>query len=133
VATNLLGIDYGSERVGVAISVDGQPPERLITLLQDDSFWDELAHLVSEHTIEGLVVGLPRTTDGDDSAWTARVRQLAAEAESRLGLEVALQDEFGTSQLAQERLGAKLSSADRKRVLDQEAAVIILEDYLREG
>jgi putative holliday junction resolvase len=132
VATNLLGIDYGSQRVGVALSVDGRSPQRLVTLDQDEQLWERLEQLSAAHQVEQIVIGLPRSTDGEDSAWTAQVRQLAGEVESRLGLPVVLQDEFGTSQAARERLGTKLSPVERRALVDQESAVIILEDYLRD-
>lgn len=131
-ATNLLGIDYGSQRVGVALSVDGRSPQRLVTLDQDEQLWERLEQLSAAHQVEQIVIGLPRSTDGEDSAWTAQVRQLAGEVESRLGLPVVLQDEFGTSQAARERLGTKLSPVERRALVDQESAVIILEDYLRD-
>ncbi len=127
----VIGIDYGSKRIGVAVSLDGERPQRRAILTNDEGLNKALRAAVIEIGANTLVVGLPRNLDGEDTAQTALVRKFALELESSLGIDVVLQDEADTSNLARERLehqgmrGDELSAA-----LDSEAAVIILEDYL---
>lgn len=131
-AHNLLGVDYGSKRVGVALAAAGGQPQRLTTLAGDSSLLEELGRLLSAHGIDTVVVGLPRNLDGEDTAQTAMVRVFGAQLRAAHP-EVVLtwQDEALTSEIARDRLRQQ-KVTDVAAILDQEAAVIILEDYLEE-
>jgi putative Holliday junction resolvase len=130
VAHKLLGIDYGRVRVGLALAVDGQP-QRLATLPNDNQLQTHLESLVAEHRITQVVVGLPRGIEGEETEQAAIAREFARQLEAAVNVPVALQDEFATSAVAHERLVAeKQPPAARPKLVDQEAAVIILEDYL---
>jgi putative Holliday junction resolvase len=128
----VLGVDYGLRRVGLAVSVDGQTPRRIGTMVNDDGFMDYLRQVIVNHGVQQIIVGLPRNLDGDDTQQSAVSRQFAGRAEQEFSLPVSLQDEADTSNLARERLHHEksLSAEERKHLVDAEAAVIILEDFL---
>lgn len=130
VASNILGIDFGAKRVGLAMAVDGAPPQRLETLVNDAQLFQTLGQRIATHAIDTVVVGLPRNLEGDDTPQTAVARAFAARLQaSHPDLTVALQDEALTSQTARVRLQQQKVSNPRA-ILDQEAAAIIVEDFL---
>ena len=101
------------------------------TLDVDMGFMSRLRNIIADQSIILLVVGLPRNLEGDDSAQTKLVRTFAAELGELTGLPVILQDEALTSEEAKQRL-RQVSQKEivAKRLVDQVAASIILQDYL---
>lgn len=129
----ILGIDYGSQRVGLAISNDHRFCNRLSTLDSAPDLIDKLVDIYRDERIETVVVGLPRNLDGNETTQTDVVRQFVADLEDRIDTTVVLQDEADTSNVARERLAATgMNQAEVEKQVDAEAAVIILEDYLSE-
>lgn len=130
-AKRYLGIDYGAKRVGVAVGdTDTGFARGLTTLTNVPSLLDDLRRLAKENDIDGYILGLPRNLEGGDTSQTAVVRKFA-QALEKLGLPVILQDEALTTEQAAANLGPRLVVKNTGQ-LDQEAARIILEDYLRE-
>lgn len=79
-----------------------------------------------------VVVGLPRTTRGDDSPQTRLVRAFA-DALAAAGLDVVLEDERFTTALSERRLREADRPAGRRRdkgAVDEASAILILESYL---
>lgn len=127
---NILALDVGQARVGVAIAGNlARLPRPLATLNADEKLLDSIAGLVESEDVSEVVVGLPRNLSGHDTEQTRRTRDFAQQLKTRLSVPVKLQDEALTSKKAQAEL------RDYKRVrpeitLDSLAAVYILEDYL---
>lgn len=124
-----LGLDYGSVRIGVA-RADSKTKlaSPLMTLTQPPRDFRAIEALITDQAATALIVGLPRSLDGEDTAQTATARKFAREL-ARFGLPIHLVDEAGTSSVAEERLqatGKPYARAD----IDAEAAAIILQDYL---
>ena len=114
---NLLGVDYGAKRVGVAVASDGLNVARpLTTLTHDDRLVDQLKQLAAKEGATAIVLGLPRNLDGDDTAQTRQVRDFAQQLR-QAGMTVHFQDEAATSR-------------DEAADVDQVAATLILQDYL---
>ncbi len=126
-ASNILSIDVGERRVGVAIaSVIARFPRPLTTLDNTDAIWQDIADLVVKEDVETIVVGLPRNLSGDDTAQTEYARAFAAKIEN---VEIVFQDEALTSVKAEQELKAK-GKPYGKGDIDALAATFILEDYL---
>jgi putative Holliday junction resolvase len=84
----------------------------------------------AEGPFEAVVVGLPRSLDGNDTPQTLAVRRFTDDIlGARLGLDPVFQDEAGTSGIAEEQLKESGKPYD-KGDIDAAAAVIILQDYL---
>lgn len=129
--SKFLGIDYGRARVGLAVAADDTAPERLKTLPNDSSLIKRLQAIMAEQGITQVVVGLPRGVEGEETAQTALVREFVRTLQATTKVPVELQDEFATSEMAEERLGVHgRPTSEQSALIDQEAAVIILEDYL---
>jgi putative Holliday junction resolvase len=123
----VLGFDYGSRRIGVALGSD--QVVRALGVIEATSWQTSIRELVAKHEPDQLVVGLPRGLDGQETAQTGKARAFAAELAEFTKLHVDLIDEAGTSGVAEDRLRAGSKHYD-KGAIDAEAAAIIVQDYL---
>jgi putative Holliday junction resolvase len=121
----VLALDYGSARCGCAVS---DPTGVLATPLEPvlapgtRRGIARLRALVRELEVERVVVGLPLSLSGGDSAQTTETREFAAKLERQLSVPVELYDERFTTKIAQRTGGA----ADE----DSRAAAHLLDDWL---
>ncbi len=129
-----LGIDFGLKRIGLAVTDPaGTMAFPFTTLVKKDrtSFFAELLAVLEQEDIQGIVVGLPQSLDGRETLRARQVLNFVRRLQRRTDLPVFLTDESLSSEEAEERLrAAGLNPEKRKAVLDQEAAVIILQRYL---
>lgn len=125
--TNLLALDVGEKRIGVArVSMLARLPEPLPALSNDNSTRASLLALLDEYDIDHLIVGLPRNMQGEETAQSAIVRTFCANIVADIGIPYSYRDETLTSVVATERLGEDL----RDGRVDSEAARLLLEDYV---
>ena len=147
IRANLLGIDLGERRIGLAIAERGGYSARPLATINrarslapaEDA--QALARVVSEQGIVELVVGLPLEASGEEGRMAEAAATWARAVADRLGLPVTLRDERLSSHLAESRLGPmprgrsggapSKTQRDRYRErVDREAAAIILQDEL---
>ena len=130
----LLGLDFGTKRIGVAIcDGPGRAARGVCTIQRKGTKTDLLTigRLIEEHMIEALVMGLPFNMDGSEGRMARLVRDFAARLGQTSGLPVHLFDERLSSFEAEQLLNqADVRGSKKKRVLDQVAAGLILEGYL---
>lgn len=133
----ILGIDFGERRIGLALSdPTGTLASPLPTLKRRAGKRPPLAALagiVESHAVEALVVGLPLTLKGEESAWTRTVRKVGDELSRRTGLPVHYMDERFTSVRAEKAvrsLGLPKNKREEKERVDAAAAVLILQGWL---
>ncbi|MDA1231410.1 MAG: Holliday junction resolvase RuvX [Planctomycetota bacterium] len=130
----LLGIDYGTKRVGVSVSDRDQ---RFSSPLHnhdrhgvqvDERFFRKV---VEEYRPVGLVVGLPIHLSGDESEKSREARHFAKWLTNVTGLPHTFQDERFTSFQAEKLLmAAEMSKKKRKERMDKLAAQILLQTFL---
>lgn len=132
-----LGIDYGLARTGIAAcDPDGVLAYPLKTLRLEDfsgrkALLDTLAALAADEGVEAVVMGLPLLDDGGDSLTTRQVRRVAERLKRRLSVPLYFMPEFLSSEEAWFDLReAGVRRPRRKDVLDQQAAVRILQSFL---
>jgi putative Holliday junction resolvase len=130
----LAGIDYGTVRIGVAIT---DPEQRLASPLENytrrspasDAAW--FRQLAVQERIVGFVVGLPVFGSGDESPKSREARQFGQWLVESTGLPVRYFDERYTSAHAEALLiDADYTRKQRKQRLDKLAAQILLAAYL---
>ena len=128
---NILAVDVGSIRVGVALTRAGiSIPVALKTLSRAEAdFWQQLLNLIQEHDVGQLVIGLPRGLDGQETAQTGLVRAFGQELATHTTLPIEWQDEALTSVKAETTL-KNSAKPYNKADIDALAACYILEDYL---
>jgi putative holliday junction resolvase len=137
VRTRLLGVDYGTVRVGLAVS---DPERRLASPLgtyerrgrEPDA--RHFRKLVEDEEVGRLVVGLPVHLDGREGQKAAEARKFGAWLAEVTGLPVTFFDErFTTVEAEGFLLAAGLTNKRRKARRDRVAAQILLQSYLEAG
>ncbi|WP_297816413.1 Holliday junction resolvase RuvX [uncultured Lactobacillus sp.] len=134
----LLGLDVGSKTVGVAVSDPlGITAQEVETIPIDESKFNfgikKIKQLVREYEIDGFVLGLPKNMDGSDGPSVARSKSYGERLIKKFGLPVYYNDERLTTKQADRLLIQEAGMHDRnkrKKVVDQMAAVLILQNYL---
>ncbi|WP_244963585.1 Holliday junction resolvase RuvX [Oceanidesulfovibrio marinus] len=144
-----LAVDYGEKRVGLAVSDPAGTlafPLKTLHNQGKKALADELVQIMDEHGVDALVLGLPVPGQGlstqqalDDMAQAPlestlvmrQIKNLAASLARRTDRPVLFEDETLSSFEAEEALRERgLSGQKLADVLDQQAAVRILETYL---
>lgn len=129
----VLALDFGTRRVGVAVSdplgISAQPHSVLDGT--DPGLMAVIARLAAEVGAGRVVVGLPVSLDGSEGPAAATVRRFAGEVAEATGLPVELLDERFTTVSAERALvEAGLPGRRRRQVRDRVAAAILLQSYL---
>lgn len=136
----LIGLDLGTKTIGVAAS---DPDRRLaagVETVARSAFTADAARLLSlatERKACGFVLGLPLNMDGSEGPRAQSTRAFARNLAKLTDLPIALWDErLSTAAVERALIAADASRARRAAVIDQHAAVFILQgalDYLRRG
>ena len=133
----VLGLDYGSKTVGVAVSDPlGLTAQRVETIWrkQENKLRRTLARieeLVKEYQAERIVIGLPRNMNNTMGERAEKSLEFGDLVEKRTGLPVIMWDERLTTREAERALmEAGVRRENRKDYLDSVAAVLILQGYL---
>ncbi|MDD9944263.1 MAG: Holliday junction resolvase RuvX [Myxococcales bacterium] len=129
-----MGIDAGSRRTGLALSESGMAvacPHATIEHATRKEALERVCAAALAADAEELVVGLPLRLDGREGEAARRARRLAQALEARLGLPVVLWDERLTTAAAERALIEQgLDGRERRKVVDQVAATLILQSFL---
>jgi putative Holliday junction resolvase len=130
----LLGLDYGTKRIGVAVSTPEQSiatPLENYTRRNDPKDSAFLKRLATEYQAVGLVVGLPVHMSGDEGTKAREARAFGEWAGRVCGLPVVFWDERYSSAMAELYLQqAEISRKKQKQRLDKVAAQVMLQAYL---
>jgi putative Holliday junction resolvase len=133
-AGRLLGIDFGTKRLGIAVSTPEQTiasPLENYTLRGGVADWDHLRKLAADYQVVGVVVGLPVHMSGEEGGQARQAREFGARLSRELGLPLRYWDERFTSSFAAEALSAAgLTRRQRHARLDKLAAQLMLQSYL---
>ncbi len=131
----ILAIDYGSKRVGIAVT----DPLRIIatplTTVHSKDLVDFLKNYLSSEQVDVIVVGEPKTVNNEKSD-SARFIDPFVKHLHKLFPEIKIEryDERFTSKIAQQAMllgGTKKSDRRNKSTLDKISATIILQDYMQ--
>lgn len=131
----ILGLDVGDRRIGLAISDPlGYTAQPLFTLHRAGRRADlkSLARALRKHGVTEVVVGNPLYMSGDQSPQAAKAQAFAEELRAEFGITVHLWDERLTTTEAHRHLddAGHAGGRERKRIIDQVAAVLILQSFL---
>lgn len=126
-----IGVDVGSVRVGVSRSdPDGMMAVPVVTLSREEAL-SGLVEVAHEWDPIEIVVGLPLSLSGSDTASTTDARDFAYELAGHVSCPVRMIDErLSTVQAAQSLRQAGRSSKTSRHIVDQAAAVILLQHTL---
>ncbi len=131
-----LGLDVGTDRIGVALSDEtgliASPHSSLQVKSGLDRVLRDIEALVESEEVGGVVVGLPLSLGGSEQGEScARSKKVGAMLESRLGMTVVYWDErFSTAEAERMLISADVGRKSRRKVVDKVAAALILQSYL---
>ena len=137
----ILGLDVGNKTVGVAVSdplgviATGVTTIERVGIRKDTG---KVIDYIKEYGCETVVIGLPLNLDGEDSVQTQKVREFRTMLENKLRssgplskVKVECQDErYSTVEAEEVLIEANMSREDRKKIIDRQAAIVILQRYL---
>ncbi|MBO4369399.1 MAG: Holliday junction resolvase RuvX [Desulfovibrio sp.] len=130
-------IDYGLERTGLAVSDPSAhlafplKTLRLADYQNRKQLLDALADCIRESDCSGVVLGLPMPLEGGETMICRQIRNIAKRLAHRITIPIYFMNEALTSEMALSFLQAsRVRVRKRKAILDQEAAVCILESFL---
>ena len=132
----VMAIDYGTRRVGVALSdilrLTAHGFETISWNGEDSRYvLDRLAKIVIEKEVTDIVIGQPKRTDGSESESQRKAQIFGTNLFLLTGIKPCYQDERFTTVMASRYLfETGVSSRNKKNVVDQVAAEIILREYL---
>lgn len=133
----ILGLDFGSKTVGVAVSdellltaqgleiVRRQSPNKLRQTLA------RIQEIVTEYQVERIVLGFPKNMNNTEGERCEKTKEFKEMLERRTGLEVVLWDERLTTVSADKyMMETGIRRENRRQYVDEIAAVFILQGYL---
>ena len=137
----ILGLDVGNKTVGVAVSdplgviATGVTTIERVGIRKDTG---KILDYIREYGCETVVMGLPLSLDGSDSVQTQNVREFRRMLENKLKssgplskVKIEWQDErYSTVEAEEVLIEANMSREDRKKIIDRQAAIVILQRYL---
>ena len=132
--SRFLGIDYGTVRIGLALSdptgtlasplpfLENKSPQQVTTALSE---------LIQTHQIAGLVIGLPRNMDGTYGPSAQKVRDFIGQIQKSISLPITPIDErLTTAQASKQLSGIGLNQKQLRKKVDSSSACLILQQYL---
>ena len=133
----IMGLDFGSKTVGVAVSDELYLTAQGLEIIRRDKpgklrqTLSRIEELVKEYNVESIVLGFPKNmnnTEGERCAKTLEFKELL---EKRTGLSVELYDERLTTVMADKTMmEVGIRRENRKKYVDEIATVFILQGYL---
>ncbi|MCE1187600.1 MAG: Holliday junction resolvase RuvX [Ignavibacteria bacterium] len=132
--SRVMAIDFGLQRVGIALS----DPLRIIaspfTVLKNDpQLVENIQKIVIDKSVTEIILGYPLKEDGSITTVTKAVEDFRKLLEKHLKISVTLIDERYSSSIASERIKSTVTKKMKRRdkgLIDMNAAAVILEDYL---
>lgn len=123
----ILAIDYGTKKIGLAISDETNKialPFLNLEGQSQENFIKEIKEICQKEKIKEIILGLPKTLEGKEAKQAKKVKKFAQFLKKALDLPIIFEDERFTSKMAQ-----KFLERDKKKD-DKVAAQILLQGYL---
>lgn len=130
----ILGIDYGSRRIGLALSDPmGVIASGIGTIDNGADLVARIGRIVTEHSVVRVVIGMPLTLRGEAGDAATMVSKFVEQLRTTLDVEIITLDERFTSSIAERtirEMGVTKKKRRDKSKIDEIAAVVLLQDYL---
>lgn len=130
----IISIDYGEKRIGIAYadtdSVLIAQPLEIINNKNDGKEIESIKNICDKKKIELIVLGYPRNLSGNATQQTREVEAFGDKIKDTLGVPLKYQDETLSSVLVRSELSE--DKKGHKKRIDDQAAALILQDYLEQ-
>ncbi|MDG1849182.1 MAG: Holliday junction resolvase RuvX [Flavobacteriales bacterium] len=132
----LLALDYGTKRVGVAITDELQMIASGLCTVRTHDCMDFLKEYISKEAVSAIVMGLPKDLNNQKTDSTPYVKGFAKQLRKQFpGLEVHFVDERFTSKMAFQSMidgGLKKKARQNKALVDEVSATLILQSFMEQ-
>jgi len=129
-----MALDYGAKRTGIAVTDELQIIASGLPTVETAKLMDFLSEYISKNKVEALVLGYPTRLDGSDTHNTKPVEELAEKIKKIYPeLNLHFEDERFTSKIAQQsmlQMGMKKKDRQKKELIDEISAVLILQSFM---
>ncbi len=129
----ILGIDYGTKKIGLAISDETNTIAMPLEVINcDENVFDRIKEIVENNGVERVVVGLPITLSGNKGKRAQETEEFVSKLKDTIDVDIVEWDERLSTRFS-ERILNKANVKGRKRkkqVIDKIAATFILQGYL---
>ncbi len=119
----VMGIDYGTKRIGLAVSDESQTLAREYNIYPPKQFWEEIKTIIETEGVERIIIGLPLNMSGSGTAKTQEVQEFSDRLQQTVTVPLEFMDERLSSVMAESLPGGREN-------VDSLAAQIILQNYL---
>jgi len=132
----VLGLDYGTKRIGIATGqtiTNTASPVTTLTQVNGLPDWDGIEQQIQQWSPDALIVGIPYHTDGTESEMTKSALAFSNELEHRFSIPIYRVDETLSSYAAEEILkkNTKIGKHNKHEV-DKMAAAVIVQSWLNQ-
>jgi len=131
----ILSIDYGKKRTGIAVTDPLQIIATGLTTVETPKLFRFLKDYFAREAVELIIMGEPKNMDDSDTHATPLVKQAVARLKKEFpAIPVKMVDERFTSKMASQAMidmGLKKKQRQNKALVDEIAATILLQEYLR--
>ena len=132
--SRLLGIDYGTVRIGLALSDPTRTLASPLPFLENNSpqqVTQVLSELIETHQISALIIGVPRNMDGTYGPSAQKVRDFISQLQKDILLPITPIDErLTTAQASKQLAGIGLNQKQLRKKVDSSSACLILQQDL---
>jgi len=125
----ILGLDYGEKRIGVAISKLNKKiavPHSIISYSDTDNAIDKICEIIFENKINLIVLGIPKTLKNEIGFKAKEVLTFKDQLYKKIKIEINLEDERLSTVQALKSINKK----SKNKLVDDSSATIILNNYL---
>jgi putative Holliday junction resolvase len=131
----ILSIDYGKKRTGIAVTDPLQIIATGLTTVETPKLFTFLKEYFTKEQVELIIMGEPKNMDDSDTHATPLVKQAVARLKREFPtIPIKMVDERFTSKMASQAMidmGLKKKQRQNKALVDEIAATILLQEYLR--
>ena len=132
----IIALDYGKKRTGIAVTDPLQIIATGLTTVDTQTLFDFLQQYISTEVVEKIVIGDPLNLDGTETDSTAAVKHCIRRLKNTFpNIPIVTIDEGYTSKIASKamvEMGMKKKERQKKGIIDEVAATMMLQEYLGE-
>lgn len=133
--SRILALDYGTKRVGVAVTDEMQIIASGLTTVHSSDLIQFLTDYIQKEKVETIVVGEPKTLSNEKTDSSLEIEKLIKNLVKKFpNQKIDKIDERFTSKLAKQAIlmsGAKKKKRQQKELVDEVSAIIILQSYMQ--
>jgi putative Holliday junction resolvase len=135
--SRIIAIDYGAKRTGIAVSDPMKIIAQGLTTIPSAELFQFLKKYFVTENVELILVGMPKNLDDSPTHATALIEKLVQQLQQEFpGKGIKTLDERFTSKMASRamvEMGMKKKQRQDKKIIDEIAATILLQDYLQQS